>query len=157
MFRFPWLGGCSTGPRVGPLGLHRKCLARVLVCSGARVVLSSAWRSLPGGLVFLGYDFHAETIHTGIVSECLLLPGYPWWFWYCNLMATVVWHVSVNFIHQFLLHIANCNSLNSASDAWEACRLWIGCCRNGACRRSTLARLVKEQIEARQILHKLRK
>ncbi|CAJ1368018.1 unnamed protein product, partial [Effrenium voratum] len=26
-----------------------KCLARVLVCSGARVVLSSAWRSLPGG------------------------------------------------------------------------------------------------------------
>ena len=27
-----------------------KCLARVLVCSGARVVLSSAWRSLPGGM-----------------------------------------------------------------------------------------------------------
>ena len=27
----------------------RKCLARILVCSGARVVLSSAWRALPGG------------------------------------------------------------------------------------------------------------
>mmetsp|Transcript_36156 Transcript_36156/g.84645 ORF Transcript_36156/g.84645 Transcript_36156/m.84645 type:complete len:238 (+) Transcript_36156:3-716(+) len=26
-----------------------KCLARILVCSGARVVLSSAWRALPGG------------------------------------------------------------------------------------------------------------
>lgn len=37
----------------GENGLFRpramKCLARILVCSGARVVLSSAWRSLPGG------------------------------------------------------------------------------------------------------------
>ena len=37
----------------GEHGLFRpramQCLARVLVCSGARVVLSSAWRSLPGG------------------------------------------------------------------------------------------------------------
>mmetsp|Transcript_57356 Transcript_57356/g.134259 ORF Transcript_57356/g.134259 Transcript_57356/m.134259 type:complete len:242 (-) Transcript_57356:70-795(-) len=37
----------------GEYGLFRpramNCLARILVCSGARVVLSSAWRALPGG------------------------------------------------------------------------------------------------------------
>ena len=53
--QIPWIiliGSIHRPTRTFHPYLHRrvrKCLARILVCSGARVVLSSAWRSLPGG------------------------------------------------------------------------------------------------------------